>query len=84
MSPGANGACSCFGQMLGRLFCFGYLGLKTPQIVVGKKKRSFVIGSTGTYRIRLQNLRIYLPKTAWTFGLLCGKQVKFASLPLII
>ena len=31
-----------------------------------------------------QIFRVYLWKTAWTFGLLCGKHVKFASLSLII
>ena len=34
-----------------------------------------------THRTRVQNFRVYLLKTAWTFGLLCRKHVKFCELP---
>ena len=39
--------------------------------------------SGGTYGTRVQNVRAYLLKTAWTFVLLCGKHVKLAQLPSI-
>ena len=69
--------------MFGRLFRFGYLGLKTPQILVQKEKTAFVNGSTVTCRIRQQKFRIYLPKTARIFDLFGGQHVKFAYLALI-
>jgi len=36
------------------------------------KQNTFVHGLAGTRRTRVQTVRIYLLKTAWTFGLLCG------------
>ena len=70
--------CLFFARYFGRLFCFGYLGLNTPQIIVGKKQqckaRPSSTGRQGLNRMRLQNFRIYLPKTAWRFGLFWRKK----------
>ena len=59
------------------------MGLKTPQVIVDKRKHthSTPFVKTGTYSIRLQKSRTYLPKTARTFGILCGKQVSFVQFP---
>ena len=38
-----------------------------------KKNKTFVKGSAGAHVTRAQNVRVYLLKTAWTFGLLSGK-----------
>ena len=47
------------------------------QIHSAKKKKTDV-RPLGRQRTRVQNFRVYLLKTAWTFGRLCGKSVSFA------
>ena len=57
----------------------GYLGLKGSHIPSGKNKKQktpFVKGSEGAHYTRVQFFRVYLSKTARTFGLLSGKVQK--------
>ena len=59
------------------LYISGYLGLKGSHISCEKKK--VVDGSAGAYKTRTQNFRVYLSKTAWTFGPVCGKRAKITA-----
>ena len=59
-------------------FVLDIWALTHPKFSSEKIHIPVVNGSTGTYGIRLQKYRIYLQKTAWSFGLSRGKLVKFA------
>ena len=55
------------------VFFFGYSDLKGSHVSGEKKKKQtekkIVNGSPGAYGTRVQKFRVYLSKTAWTFGL---------------
>ena len=51
------------------------MDLLRPNIFGGKRKEKNLPWRTALgidYSIRVQNCRVYLLKTAWTLGLLCG------------
>ena len=60
------------------LYFFGYLVHMESHHISGEKKK-IENGSAGAYKIRVQNDRIYLLKTARTFGPLCGKRAKITA-----
>ena len=72
-------------QIFGRLFVYGYLGLRESQIPGGKtknKKTPFVKLSTGAHRTRVHFFQATISKkTAWTLPPLCGKRARFTALP---
>ena len=43
------------------------------------KKQTIVNGSPEAYKTRVQKFRVYLSKTGWTFGPLCGKRAKITA-----
>ena len=62
-------------------YFFGYLGLKGYHSSGEKKKGSLDLLTVrqGQIKTCVQNFRVYLPKTAWTFGPLCGKRAKITT-----
>ena len=74
--------CVCFYFSPDIVFCLlEYLRLKESHISGEKKSKKdpFVNGSAGAYKTRVQNCRVYLSKTAWTCGRLCGKRAKIMA-----
>ena len=71
-----------FCSQIPGMFFFVFLwmfGLRISKTTDGKN--IIINGLAGAHRTRVHTISVYLRKTAWTFGFLCGKHVKFAWLP---
>ena len=55
--------------------------LRHPNL--SSEKNTSLRGRQGLTQYVCKDFSVCLPRTAWTFGLSCGKYVKFAWLPLI-
>ena len=66
-----------FSVFFRQIFCV-FVFFEVESHISGEKKtytpcvtHSFVNGSAGAYKTRVQKLRVYLSKTAWPFGRFC-------------
>ena len=50
--------------------------LRDSKFSTKKKRKKRKKSSAGVYTTRVQNFRVYISKTAWTFGSLWGKRAK--------